>query len=217
MLKKFVCRCLSVFDHFVGLGLKGLKGKGTEATPHKNKVEYLAQNHKTLKQTFFKSVRWYEIIHGCIKCEVVKEKNMSKYQIISICQRLINIINCALEGASLTTKQDTVKKMRICFNIKATRTKWTQKILKTMFEFMLSPILWYWNQILTKNIFQWILTLFNLDKFHSKLLQCVYFYNLTKSVHLNHSYLLVLYKFNSVNDNVFDAMSNFEKNLGQVG
>ena len=106
---------MSVFDHFVGLGLKGLKGKGTEATPHKNKVEYLAQNHKTLKQTFFKSVRWYEIIHGCIKCEVVKEKNMSKYQIISICQRLINIINCALEGASLTTKQATVKKNAYLF------------------------------------------------------------------------------------------------------
>ena len=106
---------MSVFDHFVGLGLKGLKRKGTEATPHKNKVEYLAQNHKTLKQTFFKSVRWYEIIHGCIKYEVVKEKNMSKYQIISICQRLINIINCALEGASLTTKQATVKKNAYLF------------------------------------------------------------------------------------------------------
>ena len=101
----------------MGLGLKGLKGKGTEATPHKNKVEYLAQNHKTLKQTFFKSVRWYEIIHGCIKCEVVKEKNMSKYQIISICQRLINIINCALEGASLTTKQATVKKKCVFVSI----------------------------------------------------------------------------------------------------
>ena len=29
------------------------------------------------------------------------------------------------------------KKMRICFNIKATRTKWIQSILNTMFEFML--------------------------------------------------------------------------------
>ena len=35
---------------------------------------------------------------------------MSKYPIISICQRLINIINCAQEGASLTTKQGIVKK-----------------------------------------------------------------------------------------------------------
>ena len=33
---------------------------------------------------------------------------MSKYQIISICQTLINIISCALEGASLTTKQGSV-------------------------------------------------------------------------------------------------------------
>ena len=35
---------------------------------------------------------------------------MSKYPIVSICQRLINIINCAQEGASLTTKQGIVKK-----------------------------------------------------------------------------------------------------------
>ena len=62
---------------------------------------------------------------------------MSQYCIIRICQRAINIINCAQEGASLITEQGVVKeKMRICFNIKATRTKWIQSILKTMFEFM---------------------------------------------------------------------------------
>ena len=63
-----------MFDHFVGLGLKSLKGKAAEATPPKNKVEYLAENYKTLKQTFFKSVRWYEIIHGCIEYEVISKE-----------------------------------------------------------------------------------------------------------------------------------------------
>ena len=43
---------------------------------------------------------------------------MSQYCIISICQRTINIINCAQEGESLITEQGAVKeKMRICFNI----------------------------------------------------------------------------------------------------
>ena len=54
---------------------------------------------------------------------------MSLYQIISICQRTINIVNCAQEGASLKSKQEAVKKkMYICFNIKATGTKWIQSI-----------------------------------------------------------------------------------------
>ena len=35
---------------------------------------------------------------------------MSQYRIINICQRTINIINCAQEGASLVTKQRAVKK-----------------------------------------------------------------------------------------------------------
>ena len=34
---------------------------------------------------------------------------MGQYQIISICQRTIKIINCAQEGASLITKQKAVK------------------------------------------------------------------------------------------------------------
>ena len=50
-----------------------------------------------------------------------KEKNMTQYCIIRICQRAINIINCAQEGASLIAEQEAVKeKMRICFNMKNT-------------------------------------------------------------------------------------------------
>ena len=53
----------------------------------------------------------------------------------------ISFINCAQEGASLISKQRAVKKkMRICVNIKATRTKGIQSILKTMFEFMLTQV-----------------------------------------------------------------------------
>ena len=81
---------------------------------------------------------------------------MSQYRIISIFDirifviRIITIfvkelsisfINCAQEGASLITKQRAVKKkMCICVNIKATRTKWIQSILKTMSEFMLTQV-----------------------------------------------------------------------------
>ena len=66
---------------------------------------------------------------------------MRQYQVVSICQRAINIINCAQEGASLISKQGAVKKkMRIFFNIKATRTKWIRSILKTMFEFILTQM-----------------------------------------------------------------------------
>ena len=36
-------------------------------------------------------------------------------------------------------------------------------------------------------------------------------------MYLNHSYLVVAYKFNSFNDNVSEAMSSFDKNLRQVG
>ena len=66
---------------------------------------------------------------------------MSQYRIISICQRNINIINCTQECASLITKQEAVKKkMYVCFNIKATQSKWIQSILKTMFEFALTQM-----------------------------------------------------------------------------
>ena len=55
---------------------------------------------------------------------------------------ILDIINCAEEGASLITKQGTVKKknMRICFNIKAAQRKWIESILKIMFEFVLSQM-----------------------------------------------------------------------------
>ena len=53
---------------------------------------------------------------------IPKRRIASKYRIIGICQRAINIITCAKEGASLINKQGLVKKMRICFNIKATLT-----------------------------------------------------------------------------------------------
>ena len=64
---------------------------------------------------------------------------MIQHRIISICQRTINVINCAQEGASLICKQGAVrKKMRIYFKIKAARAKWIQSILKTMFELLCS-------------------------------------------------------------------------------
>ena len=82
---------------------------------------------------------------------------MSQYRIISIFDirifviRIVSIlslqlsiafINCAQECASLISKQREVKKkkMRICVNIKATRAKWIQSILKTMFQFMLTQM-----------------------------------------------------------------------------
>ena len=40
---------------------------------------------------------------------------MSQYPIISICQRTINVIICAQEGASLISKQGAVKKKCIFF------------------------------------------------------------------------------------------------------
>ena len=50
---------------------------------------------------------------------------MSQYLIFTICQITINIINCAQEDAFLISKQGAVKKkICICFNIKATGTKW---------------------------------------------------------------------------------------------
>ena len=48
-----------------------------------------------------------------------------------------------LKRKSLITKQEASKeKMRICFNIKATRSKWIQSILKTMFELTLTQVTW---------------------------------------------------------------------------
>ena len=62
---------------------------------------------------------------------------MSQYGIISISQRTINIINCAQEGVSLVSKNETVKeKMCICFNVKATVAKWIWSTLIVLFEFM---------------------------------------------------------------------------------
>ena len=52
---------------------------------------------------------------------LTKKKNMSQHRIISICQRTINIMNCAPEGATLICKQGVVKKkMCVCVNIKTT-------------------------------------------------------------------------------------------------
>ena len=61
----------------------------------------------------FKSVLWYDIIYYYINHEVIswyiernfpKKMNVSQYWIISICQRTINSISCALQGASLISK-----------------------------------------------------------------------------------------------------------------
>ena len=41
-----------------------------------------------------------------------KKKHMSQYRIISICQRTINVINCAQEAASLISKTGPVKKKK---------------------------------------------------------------------------------------------------------
>ena len=63
---------------------------------------------------------------------------MSQYGIISISQRTINIIDCAQEGASLISKNGTVKeKMCICFNVKVTVAKWIQSTLIVLHEFIL--------------------------------------------------------------------------------
>ena len=68
---------------------------------------------------------------------------MSEYRIISICQRTINIINCAQEGVSLISKQGTVKKKNAClFQHHGHRNKMDSKmsILKAVFEFMLTQV-----------------------------------------------------------------------------
>ena len=69
---------------------------------------------------------------------------MSQYQIISIYQRTINIINCAQEGVSLISKQGEVKKKNCyLFQHQGHTNKmdsWIQSILKTMFEFVLTQV-----------------------------------------------------------------------------
>ena len=73
--------------------------------------KYLAETYKILKQTYFRSVCWYDIIRSCIKYEDISKEVLPKRRIwannciISICQRTISIINCAQEGASLITEQ----------------------------------------------------------------------------------------------------------------
>ena len=81
-------------------------------------------------------------VFAVISKQALPKKNVSQCCIISVCQRAINITNCAQEGASLIAEQGAVKeKMHICFNIKVTWTKWIQSILKSMFEFMLMQII----------------------------------------------------------------------------
>ena len=63
---------------------------------------------------------------------LTKKKNMSQVQIISNCQKTINIIHCVQEGASLIITQRTVKKEMHCLNIKSTRTKLIESILETV-------------------------------------------------------------------------------------
>ena len=71
--------------------------------------------------------------------DISKRRIMDQCCIISVYQGAISIINCAQEGSSLITEQGAIKeKMRIRFNIKATRRKWLQSILNTIFEFMLT-------------------------------------------------------------------------------
>ena len=66
---------------------------------------------------------------------------MSQYGIISISQRTINIIDCAQEGASLISKNGTVKeKMCICFKVKVTVAKWIQSTLIVLREFILMKL-----------------------------------------------------------------------------
>ena len=126
--------------------IKGYKKhKDTEKS---ERDKHVPGNYKTMKETFFKFVRWYDVIHSWIKYErfcrhikkrFTKKENMNQYRIISICQITIHIINCPQEDASLIAKQGEVKKkMCICFNIKATWAKWIQSILKTMSEFKLT-------------------------------------------------------------------------------
>ena len=64
-----------------------------------------------------------------------------EYESISNHQYMSKNYHYQYQGVSLTSKQWSVKKMRICFIIKPTQTKWIQSILKTMFEFMLTQVI----------------------------------------------------------------------------
>ena len=67
---------------------------------------------------------------------IPKRRITSKYRIIGICQRAINIITCAKEGASLINKQGLVKKNAHLFQHQGHINKWIQGSLKTMSEFV---------------------------------------------------------------------------------
>ena len=69
--------------------------------------ENIAENYKILKKTFFKSFRWYDIIHCCIRKMVladISEETLSKRRI------WVNIIICAQEGVYLISKEGAVNK-----------------------------------------------------------------------------------------------------------
>lgn len=69
-------------------------------------------------------------------------------------------------------------------------------------------------QILTKDIFQLILTAFNLEKFNQRI-QNMCFYNLRRSVSLNHNRQVAPYKVSSVSD-ISDAVSSLIKTIEHV-
>ena len=106
--------------------------KGITEKSYRHKHLHLDENYKVIKQSYFKSVRRYDITHSCIKNEDIccyflredftKEKNiMNQCCIISVCRRAINIISCAQEGTSLITELGAVtEKKSYLLNIKAT-------------------------------------------------------------------------------------------------
>ena len=54
-----------------------------------------------------------------------RRKRVNIESLVFVKEPSILLINCAQEGVSLISKQGAVKKkVRICFNIKATRTRW---------------------------------------------------------------------------------------------
>ena len=136
-------------------------------TEKSQRDENITENYKTLKREFWKicSLIWYTYFIVAVRVKVfadMSKETLPKRRIWVNIESLvyltleylsleslvylplelaISFINCAQEGASLISKQRAVKKkMRICVNIKATRTKWIQSILKTMFEFMLTQV-----------------------------------------------------------------------------
>ena len=51
----------------------------------------------------------------------MSQKNMSQYRIISICERTVNIIGCALEGASSITIQGEMGISKKCVFVSKSR------------------------------------------------------------------------------------------------